>query len=123
MNVGLDIDDTITRHPEFFALLSTALQAQGHVVVIITFRENRVETTGQLSEWGIAYDQLVTYDHRIRNGSEIFAWKAQKCREHEIDVMFEDDPDVTAHIDHERTLCLMPIHPDMHDLAGMVRPF
>ena len=123
MNVGLDIDDTITRHPEFFALLSAALKAQGHVVVIITFRESSAETSAELEEWGIVYDRLVTYDPRTQNGSEIFAWKAKQCREHEIDVMFEDDPEVTAHIDHERTLCLMPIHPDMHDLNGMRRPY
>ena len=76
MNVGLDIDDTITRHPEFFALLSAALKAQGHEVVIITFRESGAETTADLESWGIVYDRLVTYDPRTQNGDEIFAWKA-----------------------------------------------
>jgi len=39
MNVGLDIDGTITEHPAFFALLSTAFRAAGHRVLIFTYRD------------------------------------------------------------------------------------
>ena len=41
MVVAFDIDDTISRHPQFFAFLTQALIAAGHKVLIITFRSDR----------------------------------------------------------------------------------
>ena len=40
MVIGLDIDGTITRHPEFFAFISQALVQGGHRLVVITFRKD-----------------------------------------------------------------------------------
>ena len=37
MVIGIDIDDTITRNPQFFAILSSAFVKAGHRVIIITF--------------------------------------------------------------------------------------
>jgi hypothetical protein len=61
MRVALDIDGTISEHPEFFAVLSTALRAAGHHVLVLTYRDPaRTEATrAQLSQWGIAFDELI----------------------------------------------------------------
>lgn len=46
MNVGLDIDGTITENPQFFALLSRVLRAAGHKVHIVSYRDPKsVEET------------------------------------------------------------------------------
>ncbi len=39
MKAALDIDGTITERPEFFAVLSRALRAAGHRVLILTYRD------------------------------------------------------------------------------------
>ena len=61
MKVALDIDGTISEHPEFFAVLSSALRAAGHHVVVLTYRDPaRAEATAaQLAAWGIGFDELV----------------------------------------------------------------
>ena len=61
MVIGLDIDDTITQHPEFFSLISHALIDAGHEVVIITFREDRQIAETDLKLWNIAYSKLINY--------------------------------------------------------------
>jgi hypothetical protein len=39
MKVALDIDGTISEHPEFFVMLSAALRAAGHHVLVLTYRD------------------------------------------------------------------------------------
>src|SRR5581483_11571710 len=58
MNVALDIDGTISEHPEFFAVLSAALRKAGHRVLVLTYRDPaRGEATrAQLTAWGIEFD-------------------------------------------------------------------
>lgn len=107
MTIAFDIDDTITRHTAFFALVSQALVAAGHRVVIITFREDRASTETALHEWGIAYDTLCCWWAANGDMAEANAWKAAQCRRYEVDVFFEDDPDVLAHVD-ESIVCFMP---------------
>lgn len=48
MIIAFDIDDTITRHPPFFAVLSRALVEAGHQVLIITFRDDPTVTAEDL---------------------------------------------------------------------------
>ena len=114
MIIGLDIDDTITRHPEFFSFLSQALVEAGHRVIIITFRESREETAAELAAWGIAYNDLVTvdFDACVKHGAE--EWKGVVCREHGVEILFEDDPDVLRHVD-DSVLCMMPVDNDSDD--------
>lgn len=109
MIVALDIDDTITRHPEFFALISQSLAKAGHRVLIITFRDEagRTDTEADLTGWGIAYDELICWSMASCDLADVDAWKAMVCREHGVDVFFEDDAAVLAHVDEE-TVCLQP---------------
>lgn len=62
MNVGFDIDDTITAQPEFFRLLSHAIKKSGGGVYIVTSRTRTIETLKatrqELKELGIVYDHL-----------------------------------------------------------------
>lgn len=117
MVIALDIDDTITRHPPFFSVLSQALVAAGHTVVIITYRQDREEAAGALEGWGIAYDTLVTHSLEIElaEGYDPEQWKARVCREHGVEVFFEDSARVLKHVD-PGTLCLLAVDPDRHDL-------
>lgn len=116
MNIALDIDDTITRHPEFFAFLSASLRDAGHRVLIITFRENRDATIADLRKWGIEYDNVVTSTLESTLELGVDEWKAAVCREHQIDIFFEDDPAVLKHVD-DVVLCMMPVDRQRHILA------
>jgi hypothetical protein len=84
MKVALDIDGTISEHPELFALLSASLRAAGHVVVILTYRDpERAELTRrQLAGWRIEFDQILF--------APSLHGKGELCREHGIDVFIDD---------------------------------
>ncbi len=99
MVIGIDIDDTITRHPRFFAFLSQALVAAGHRVAIITFREDPVATSATLEAWGVRWTELVTSDLGSQLEHGVDEWKGAMCREHGVEVLFEDDPEVLRHVD------------------------
>lgn len=109
MTIALDIDDTITTHPAFFALISQALAQAGHRVLIITFRDenSRHTTEADLAGWGIAYDELICWSMACCDLADVDVWKATVCREHGVEVFFEDDPAVLAHVD-EATVCMQP---------------
>lgn len=68
MVIGLDIDGTITRHPNFFAFISQALVQGGHQVVVITFREDRKSAADDLAVWGVAYSELITWSFQENPG-------------------------------------------------------
>jgi hypothetical protein len=112
MRVAFDVDDTITRCPEFFALLSRALQAGGHSVFIITYREDRPETEQELRAWGIQYDELVTPTDRDLQERGFYRWKAEACRLRKVDIFFEDMPEVVNLLD-ESTLAMIPVDPPL----------
>ncbi len=115
MIIGFDIDDTITRHPEFFSLITHALINAHHEVVIITFREDPQAAQTDLNLWNIAYSKLITssLDDCFEHG--VNEWKAVVCRRHAIEIFFEDDPDVIKHVD-ESTICMMPVDKTIHKL-------
>jgi predicted glycosyltransferase len=121
MIVAFDIDDTITRHPEFFAFLSNKLKDGGHTVIIITFRENRPTTEALLEKLGVAYDKLVTSSLEAHMEHGVDEWKAAVCQELKADVFFEDDPHVVKHVD-DSTICMIPIDKKRHDLESMTEP-
>lgn len=81
MKVVFDIDETITRCPEFFAIASRGLLREGHEVFIVTkrFKRLREKTEKQLAEWGVNYTALYMDEkkHKI-------------CEKLGIDVIFED---------------------------------
>lgn len=84
MRIGLDLDGLLDERPDFFAFLSAALQAGGHFVAVLTYRdpESRARTEAQLAAWAIRYDEL----HFARSLDD----KGRLCRELRIDLYFDD---------------------------------
>jgi uncharacterized HAD superfamily protein len=99
--VGIDIDGTLDANPAataFFRLLTAALRANGHRIMILSHRPfYRELAEQQLNEWGIVFDHLVWADAR--------ADKAEWCRKLAIDLFFDDSDECIVGID-ERTLVL-----------------
>lgn len=108
MIIGLDIDDTITRHPEFFSFLSGALIQASHTVIIITFREDRPATEKYLRECNVSYNELVTSTLESSFEYGVNQWKSAMCKKHRVDILFDDDPKALKYID-ETTFCMMPV--------------
>src|SRR5262249_30291239 len=84
MKVALDVDGTISEHPELFALLSASLRAAGHAVIVLTYRDpERIDATKtQLADWRITYDEIVFA------GS--LSGKGELCRQHGVEVFIDD---------------------------------
>lgn len=112
MRIGLDLDDTITRAPEFFSLLSSTFRAAGHSVVIITFRTGRDQAMRDLAAAGVVYDRLVTWDLRDNDSDTIDQWKGQVCDALEVDYMFDDRPEILNHLP-PRTVGFLVLNPLM----------
>ena len=111
MNIALDIDGTITKQPEFFAILSRGVRAAGGKVFIVTSRANsagvRAETQKELKSYGIAYDELfiipdagrvqIPCPHTDLDWYQKYLWqKVAVCLEHDVAAVFEDDDKVIA---------------------------
>lgn len=111
----MDIDDTITRHPVFFAFLSNALIAAGHEVLILTFRIDRAGADADLRTWGVVYSELITPSPDPDSWDGTDEWKAQVCRERGVQVLFEDSPEVLRHVD-QSVLGLMAVDMGRYDL-------
>ncbi len=59
MNIGLDIDGTITGDPSLFALICRDVLREGAVHIVSSRSpEARAETVGELAELGISYSAL-----------------------------------------------------------------
>ena len=116
LRIGLDIDDTITRCPAFFALLSKALIEAGHEVHVISYREERRETEDELRAHGIRYTSLTLTEGVDFGKEEFFQWKARMCKELEIDILFEDMPEVINQLDGS-TIAFVAFDPELGRLA------
>ncbi len=99
MNVALDIDGTISEHPEFFALLSASLRAAGHRVIVLTYRDPSSEepTRLQLGRLGVEFDQLVIADS--------LEGKGEACARHAVDLFFEDQDECIAAVPERVLVC------------------
>ena len=118
MVIGLDIDGTINRHPEFFALLSDALMSAGHDVIVITFRENRKSATDDLIGWGIRFSKLVTWSFQDNPGDDMYEWKGRICDDMKVEVLFDDDPQVLCAL-RPKVLSMMVVDHETHDLTRL----
>ncbi len=94
MNVGQDIDGCISASPPFFALLSRVLQAAGHKVHVVTYRDpaSIEETRQELAEWKIVYDGLHLPDGNLGMGE----WKGDVAEQLHLDTMIDDSLGVLA---------------------------
>jgi len=109
--LALDIDDTITTNPVFFATLSSAITDAGGRVIIVTSRTNapetQLETERQLRKWKITYDALHVLDsaehaaqacpHADLDWYQKYLWqKVDICLREGVGVVYDDDAKVIA---------------------------
>lgn len=91
MQVGVDIDGTITHMPEFFSFLTTALVNIGHRVYLISYRQDtpmiRILTEIQLKQIDVKYTKLFLSDRR----EDAHIWKGKLAKKLRLDIMFEND--------------------------------
>lgn len=89
MRIGLDIDGTITKAPEFYSIITRALLLTGNEVHIISYREtNLIEYTyAQLRKWKIQYTRL----HMTSEDISAPEWKARIATKMGLDMMIDDD--------------------------------
>ncbi len=97
MKIGLDLDETITEFPAFFALLAGALIDAGHQVHVITYRSPEPDgdnpaTREELDGLGIRYTEL----HLPDGISDAPQWKARVASAVGLDLMIDDSPEVLA---------------------------
>jgi hypothetical protein len=99
MNVALDIDGTISEHPEFFAVISTALRTAGHRVIVLTFRDpaDRDITLTHLADWGVQFDDLVHAPTREAKG--------EICGQLGIGLFFEDEDECISTVPANVLVC------------------
>ena len=87
MKLGLDLDGTITRYPEFFSKLSHLWDDD---VYIITFRyPDREVAENDLHQHNIKYTDIIF----AKNEDS----KAEECQKLGIDIFFDDDPYFLVH--------------------------
>jgi len=81
MKIALDVDDTISAAPEFFAAFSKAMRRDGHEIHIVTaFDETwRPMREKELKDWGIEYDNLA-----------FTPFKEEYCKQRNITIAFDD---------------------------------
>ena len=109
MKIGLDIDDTISANPQFFADLCRHTYGQGGSVIIISSRsegeEVRAITTEQLKGWSIHYDRLYLFrpfeevehicPHAELDWYKKYLWqKVHHCINESVDFYYDDDDKV-----------------------------
>lgn len=105
MVIQIDVDDTITRAPEFFKHLTRSLKRDGHTILIVTTRTDvrgvRAATKGELLDYGIFYDKLIlsppldeldekTLPPGLAVSRRPFAVKVTAARDHKVEVVFDD---------------------------------
>ncbi len=109
MNIGLDVDDTITKNPEFFRLLASAIRKAGGNIHIISSRTDQPDvvefTRDELDRLGVTYDSLYLLrgpaeakemcPHTDLDWYQRFIWqKADYCLKNDISVYFDDEEKV-----------------------------
>jgi hydroxymethylpyrimidine pyrophosphatase-like HAD family hydrolase len=101
INIGIDIDGTLSKYPDFFVELGNVWRRAGHKVFIITGLGHG-EAIGKLKEYGADfYDQLL--DTSLYNDEEINLigrvvnneiivgkFKQRMCRENGVAIVFDD---------------------------------
>jgi len=110
--IALDIDGTITAHPEFFSKLAKETLTAGGEVHIVTSRCDaeswvRSETERQLRDLGMVWDALhfipdipvakENCPHQELDWYNKHMWqKVDYCQKHGIEVFYDDDAKVAA---------------------------
>ncbi len=100
MHICLDVDDTITYAPKFFAGLCDRFADAR--ITIVTFRANKAQTEEYLDSVGVRYDQVLVStdpDHGKAATQSLHEWKANLVNRLRPDIFFEDMPEVVTLVD------------------------
>jgi len=88
MKISIDIDNTLTRYPEFFSVTAIMLQQWGHKVGILTGRTKENVPDGP---WDFVIactvEESKPYTTDEQKARE---WKPKMIREHNIDIHYDD---------------------------------
>lgn len=92
MNIGIDIDGTITEMPQFYAVLTAAMKQFGHKIYIVSYRGSwgDAETINELTSWNITYDKLCTCSDNVTAA----VFKRKMAETLSLDLMIDDEPEV-----------------------------
>jgi len=117
MNIGIDLDHTITACPEFFAFLTRALRDGGHCVYVVSFRDpaDLAKSKAEVADHAITCDGV----YHPREDENIPGFKARMARELELDVFFDDMPEAFTEMPpsvQRFWLC----DPEVYDLKRMI---
>ena len=108
MHICLDVDDTITYAPHFFAAVCERFADAR--ITIVTFRADKDQTEQYLDSVGVRFDQVVVStdpEHGKQASQSLHEWKANFVNRLRPDMFFEDMPEVVALIDPS-VLVFMP---------------
>ena len=110
MKIGLDIDNTITRCPYFFSMLTHSIKKQGGTVHIVSSRTDVSEvldkTREEMREFDVLYDHIYLLPegetargrcpHTDLDWYQKYIWqKVEYCINNGIDVYFDDEEKVS----------------------------
>jgi len=92
MIIALDIDGTISEHPQLFAALSRSFTTAGDTVLILTYRDpaNADRTIQELQAWGIQFDEVI-YSPSLEAKGEI-------CERLGVNVFFDDQDECLCEV-------------------------
>ncbi|MCC5829742.1 MAG: hypothetical protein JJU36_09890 [Phycisphaeraceae bacterium] len=118
MNVGIDLDQTITELPEFFAIVSAALRQAGHRMHIVSYRHESdlADTRIELAELGVQHDGV----HLSGQNEGLTAFKARMARELDFDLFIDDMPEALVDLP-EKTQRLWLCDPAVYNLRAVIR--
>ncbi|RMF42696.1 MAG: hypothetical protein D6753_06875 [Planctomycetota bacterium] len=118
MHICLDVDDTITYAPGFFAELCNRF---AHArITIVTMRTDLADTKEYLDSVGVRYDRVVVStdpEHGKSADQSLHQWKANLVNDLRPDIFFEDMPEVVALIDRA-IIVFMPCDDVIRDWIG-----
>ena len=92
MHVAVDIDQTITAAPEFFAWLTRALRRDGHKVSVLSLRRGQEGAKADLARLGVEFDQLELLPLDFEG--DIIQWKIDRAVALEVEVLIDDLPEI-----------------------------
>lgn len=116
--VAFDIDGTITKAPQMFAILSAALRAAGHRVAVVTLRQDRVSAEETLRACKVDYDSLDTLP--MDYDGDAVAWKVERLRDLGASTVFDDLLGVANQLD-PGVVVFVPRDPAKGDMVYVER--
>ena len=88
MRISIDIDGTLLTHLEFFTVLISSLQSQGHKILILTCRTFNGLRVLDFKE-KINFDEIITKEEKYSMYSEE-EYKLKMIEDYRIDYHFDD---------------------------------